>query len=82
MNSGSVHGVHKIRILRDDASVVGQSSRHDVRVSDVLGADDKVVPAGRVLEVNSRNLQVRRILSVEENRSVVLVVRVQNPGQG
>lgn len=81
MNRRGVHGVHKVRVLGDDAAVVGQGSRHNISVSDVLGADDEVVPAGRVLEVDPRNIQVCRVLGVEENRAVVLVVGVQNAGQ-
>ena len=43
-----------------------------------LTSDDKVGPAGRVLEVNTLNVQVGGVLSIEQNRSEISVGSVEN----
>lgn len=78
VDTGCVHGVHKVGVFGDDAAVVGQSCSHDVRVADVLGAHNKVVPARRVLEMDAGNVQVGGVLGVEKDGPVVLVVGVKD----
>jgi hypothetical protein len=46
--------------------------------SGFLTSDDKVGPAGRVLEVNTLDVQVGGVLSIEQNRSEISVGSVKN----
>ena len=73
-----VHRVHEVSVLGDHAAVVRERGGNHVGVADILGRDDEVVPAGRVLEVNARHVQVGGVLSIEQNRAVVFVVRVED----
>lgn len=82
MNGGCIHRVHEIRVLRNDAAIVRQRSCDNIGVADVFRGDDEIVPAWRVLEVDTRDFQVRRVFRVEEDGTVVFVVWVQNPERG
>lgn len=74
-----IHSVHEIGIFGDNTPVVGKSCCNYIVVTDIVRADDEVIPARRILEMNARDLQIGSILSIKQDRSVVLIIGVENP---
>lgn len=73
-----VKGIEEVGILRQRGRIV-RFRRHDhVLEGDTFRRDDEVRPAGGVLFVNALHAEVCGILRIEQDRSEVLVIRVQN----
>lgn len=74
-----IHRVHEIGIFGDNTPIVGKSCRYYIVVTDIVRTDDEVIPARRVLEMNARDLQIGSVLGVKQDRSIVLIIGIENP---
>lgn len=73
-----VQGVEAIGVLWQRGNIGGNGIYVDIVENNVLSTHEECCPAGRVLEMKTRDLDVGSVIGKEKDGTVVFVVGVQN----